>query len=195
MSDILFDQVACCEVYSAEDLHQHTRPLWSSLCREVMEGASKEVEEAALSALIAVVSVLEAGLTTSASRAAAATLMQEAFAECESHLEAPEQRLMWPSTRLLVALVVAAPGPAAAITARVVPQLTRQFVRSDATELACQNTMSALAMVLEAAAKHSHMLLGQWVATFFRLLYLYSLDVKLAKMSPLTSPFRTHGIG
>ncbi|XP_063875332.1 MMS19 nucleotide excision repair protein homolog isoform X1 [Scylla paramamosain] len=157
--DSLHTLVACCEVYGAEDVHPHTRPLWGSLRREVMDGANKDVEEAALSALTAVVHVLEVGLTTAASRAAAATLIEAAVAECECHLRAPEQRLMWPSTRLLVALVVAAPGPAATITSKVVPQLASQCLKSDGTALAHQNTISSLAMVLEAATKHPHLLL------------------------------------
>ncbi|MPC17387.1 MMS19 nucleotide excision repair [Portunus trituberculatus] len=157
--DSLHTLVACCEVYSAEAIHPHIRSLWDSLCREVMEGANKDVEEAALSALTAVVRVLEVGITTAASRAAAATLIEAAIAECECHLRAPEQRLMWPSTRLLVALVVAAPGPAATITGKVVPQLASQCLKKDGTALAHQNTISSLAMVLEAATKHPHLLL------------------------------------
>lgn len=76
----LFHQVACCEMYNAEDVHPHTCLLWPSLRREVMNGANKDVEEAALSALTAVVHVLEVGLTTPASRAAAASLIQAALA-------------------------------------------------------------------------------------------------------------------
>ena len=67
-------------MYSAEDIHPHTNLLWYSLRREVMEGANKDVEEAALSALTAVVRVLEVGLTTAATRAAAATLIEAAVA-------------------------------------------------------------------------------------------------------------------
>ncbi|XP_050733299.1 MMS19 nucleotide excision repair protein homolog [Eriocheir sinensis] len=157
--DSLHTLVACCDVYKAEDLQPHASLLWVSLRREVMEGSDRTVEEAALSALTAVVRVLEVGLTTSASHAAVASIVQSALAECGSHLEAPEQRLMWPSVRLLMALVLAAPGPATTILGKVVPQLVRQSVKQDGSNspLALQNTISALAMILEAAAKHSHL--------------------------------------
>ncbi|XP_045134456.1 MMS19 nucleotide excision repair protein homolog [Portunus trituberculatus] len=158
--DSLHTLVACCEVYSAEAIHPHIRSLWDSLCREVMEGANKDVEEAALSALTAVVRVLEVESPLLPPR----LLLPHSsklplLLQCECHLRTPEQRLMWPSTRLLVALVVAAPGPAATITGKVVPQLASQCLKKDGTALAHQNTISSLAMVLEAATKHPHLLL------------------------------------
>lgn len=49
------------------------------------------------------------------------------------------------------------------ILPQVVPQLVRQSVRQDGSSspLAVQNTISALAMILEAAAKHSHLVEGE----------------------------------
>lgn len=75
----MVSQVACCDVYKAEDLQPHASLLWVSLRREVMDGSDKAVEEAALSALTAVVRVLEVGLTTSASHAAVASIVQLAL--------------------------------------------------------------------------------------------------------------------
>ena len=71
--------MACYDVYSAEDVHPYTTLIWGSLRREVMEGGNKDVEEAALSALTALVRVLEVGPTTTASRAAVVTLIQAAL--------------------------------------------------------------------------------------------------------------------
>ncbi|KAG7164663.1 MMS19 nucleotide excision repair protein-like [Homarus americanus] len=150
--DSLHTMVACCEVYSAEDISPHVLSLWASIRREIVEGASSEMEAAALSTLSAIVMTLQRGILSQAAHDATNTLTKSALMECMGHLTAPEQRLMFPSAHILLALVVAAQVPAQTICETVVPVLTEQFgTRTEA--IAKKNTIIILGKFLNSGSK------------------------------------------
>ncbi|CAL4187032.1 unnamed protein product, partial [Meganyctiphanes norvegica] len=150
--DSLHTIVSCCEIYSSEDIRPHINPLWASIRREVIEGASTELEQAALSALHAVMLALHRGTTTTATRETSNQLTNFALMECLGHLTAPEQRLMFPSASLLLSLVSVAEGPANTICSRVIPLLIQQF-KDKKEDIARKNTILILGKFLSQASK------------------------------------------
>ncbi|XP_063604037.1 MMS19 nucleotide excision repair protein homolog [Penaeus indicus] len=151
--DSLHTLVACCEAYTSEDIRPHIPTLWASIRREVIEANSAEGESAALSALTAIILTLNRGMVTHAGRDAMNMLIKSAMIECLGHLTAPEQRLMFPSAYLLLAVVVAGQGPAEAICGKVFPLLVEQF-DNKTEDTARKNTITILAKFLEQGAKY-----------------------------------------
>ncbi|KAK3876843.1 hypothetical protein Pcinc_018392 [Petrolisthes cinctipes] len=157
--DALHTLVSCCEIYSGEDIRPHVIPLWHSIRREVVDGIGEGMEQAALSALTAVVTTLNKGPISPAVLQATQSLVQMSLNECVPHLTTPEQRLVFPSARLLLALVVAAQGPATTVSAAVVPLLAEQS-RTKKEETAQRNTIIILGKFLGAAAAFPDLLTG-----------------------------------
>nr|XP_045590445.1 MMS19 nucleotide excision repair protein homolog [Procambarus clarkii] len=155
--DSLHTLVSCCEVYSAEDICPHVLALWASIRHEIVEGVNGEVEEAALSALTAMVMALQRGILTQASRDATKELTKSVLRECVGHLTAPEQRLMFPSSNILVALSVADEAAAQAVCEMVLPLLVEQF-EARCEETARRNTMTILGKFLNSGAKFPHLI-------------------------------------
>ncbi|XP_066962387.1 MMS19 nucleotide excision repair protein homolog [Macrobrachium rosenbergii] len=154
--DALHTLVACCDIYTSEDIRPHVSPLWVSIRREVVERSSDEAESAALLALTSMMKALERGAVSQASRDAGLSLTNSALMECLGHLTAPEQRLMYPSAHLLIALIASGPGPTTSIAEKVLPLLAQQFV-SKTEESARKNTIVILGRFMEETSKYSEM--------------------------------------
>ncbi|XP_068203487.1 MMS19 nucleotide excision repair protein homolog [Palaemon carinicauda] len=154
--DALHTLVACCDIYTAEDIRPHVTPLWVSIRREVVERSSDEAESAALSALTSMMKALERGPVSQAAHDAAITLTNSALMECLGHLTAPEQRLMYPSAHLLIALIASGPGPTKFISEKVLPLLAQQFI-SKTEESARKNTIVILGRFMEEISKYADM--------------------------------------
>ncbi|KAK7081018.1 mms19 nucleotide excision repair [Halocaridina rubra] len=180
--DALHTLVSCCEKYSAEDICPHVSPLWVSIRREVVEGSSAEAESAALTALTAMIMALERGAVSQSARDAITSLTNSALMECLGHLTAPEQRLMFPSAHLLIAITIAAPGPAQHITEKVLPLLARQFT-TKTEEIARKNTIIILAKFMEQAAKYPGMKEADGILTKYEHLYWGAFSQGLSSSS------------
>ncbi|XP_076059030.1 MMS19 nucleotide excision repair protein isoform X2 [Oratosquilla oratoria] len=150
--DALYTLAACCKVYSAEDIRPHALVLLGDISREVMEGWSSQLEEAGLEALTAMVSALLREPSSFQIQDIVNQLTNTVLMDCTCHLAAPEQRLMYPSWRLLCAVVVAHEMPAAIIVDKVLPLLASQFMTKTG-DTARKNTIDILARLMNKASR------------------------------------------
>ncbi|XP_045188984.2 MMS19 nucleotide excision repair protein homolog [Mercenaria mercenaria] len=125
--DALQTLAMCAETYGADKLYEFQSSFFNCIKKEVFLSGDATVEDAALSALQALVKAVSAGITQSDRKKSLDGFMDEILAECKNHLLQPELMLMLSTGRLLQAAASGSDTACAHIVRTSIPLLIESY--------------------------------------------------------------------
>ncbi|KAL4231335.1 mms19 nucleotide excision repair [Mactra antiquata] len=125
--DALYTLASCAAVYGSEKMFELQMSFFNCIKKEMFLSGDTKVEEAAITALTALIKTASTGLTQSDRKKSLEGFIEDILNECKSHLLQPELMLMKSTGRLLQAVATGSADACSQVAMVTIPLLIESY--------------------------------------------------------------------